>query len=622
MEVVVRDLSVTVITNNKQVKTLLDGVSFTAEKGDVVALMGPSGAGKTTLLNRLVGRGINGQVTGSITCGRRPIEEVRTRIGYVTQDDIMYEQLTPRENLTFAAAFLNADGAGSPADRGNTVENVLKRLRLENSADTIVGTAGLVKGISGGERKRTNVAMSLLSSPSVLLLDEPTSGLDAKMAEELMTDVSVIAGQGCTVIATIHQPSDAVFEKFAKVLLLDFGHVAYFGRLDGLRSHIVSLHFPVKERMPLPELLLDILEVPEGTLEVKEHRDRLSALKASSLIVENADTALDDTVGQSKRLGWCGQFCTLLRRNAIVIRRTKFLTVVRFMQTALSTAIVSWIFVQLGKDMVGVNSRIFSSFLLVFAQFLFALLGVANTFPSERCIFFREAQDRWYHPTAFYLAKITIDTVMQSVFPLLVLIIGYPLIGLNTQTLSRPVYFYIIMVLISNCGAAVGLTVSAAVSNVSTALSVLPGLVMPQMLLCGIFVRTQDLPQPFNALSHVIIMRFGLQAVVTNEFTCDTNAACDMSWRKSGGDACSESPCDFCCTNADLEKTGGVCPVLSCLDAQRFIGLDIEEMWPAGDTQEDTVGWNILALLVCLVFVRILGLVVLLVSYRRSAKSG
>ena len=115
------------------------------------------------------------------------------------------------------------------------VESVIEKLNLKKCADTVVGSPGLVRGISGGERKRTNVALSLLGSPSLLLLDEPTSGLDSKMSDSLMRDVKQITEQGCTVVATIHQPSEAVFMRFDKVLLLETGRATWLG-LNSFRS--------------------------------------------------------------------------------------------------------------------------------------------------------------------------------------------------------------------------------------------------------------------------------------------------------------------------------------------------------------------------------------------------
>ena len=139
-------------------------------------------------------------------------------------------------------------GAGSQAIKNKTrephssccfspsqVDSVIEKLSLKKCADTVVGSPGLVRGISGGERKRTNVALSLLGSPSLLLLDEPTSGLDSKMSDSLMRDVKQITEQGCTVVATTHQPSEAVFTRFDKVLLLETGRATWLG-LNSFRS--------------------------------------------------------------------------------------------------------------------------------------------------------------------------------------------------------------------------------------------------------------------------------------------------------------------------------------------------------------------------------------------------
>jgi len=619
MRVGVEELTVSV-AGKGGARKLLQDVSFLVEPGEVAALMGPSGAGKTTLLNRVVGRGITGEVSGRITYSGHSIDKIRSRIGYVTQDDIMYETLTPRENLNFTAAFVQ--GRASAQQQREAVEAVLHKLRLVKCADTVVGSPGLVKGVSGGERKRTNVAMSLLGKPQLLLLDEPTSGLDATMAAELMADVSAIAKTGCTVIATIHQPSEAVFEAFTKVLLLDAGRLAYFGPVLGLRQKLGGLGFATPEQKPLPELLLEILEHPreDSTAADREaHATRLTNLRNASE-ASQVDTAPTMELLLTQRLGPCGQLRVLFWRGLLNLRRSKVLTVVRTMQTVLSAALIGWIFVQLEHDIAGVNTRIFAAFLLVFTQLLFAVLGVVNTFPAERAVFLREAQDRWYSPAAFYLSKVVIDTVMQALFPVLVTAIGYPLIGLNTGKAERIVYFYLIIALCANCGAAMGFAVSAAVSNVSTALAIAPGMIMPQMLLSGIFIRTDDLPEPFKSLSYIMLTRYALNAAVTNEFTCETDDACTDAWRR-GGD-CADSPCDFCCTDEEQAISGGVCPVITCEDALRFVGLDSDHIWPAGETSEDTIAYNVLGLLVLMVCFRMLGLLLLLLSYRKAARSG
>lgn len=672
MDVTVRDLTVSVAKQDKKEdssKVLLKDVCFHAAPSELVALMGPSGAGKTTLLNQLVGQGTKGlKTSGNIRFGEnhevtgcestvanrgstgpsQDVNGVRSQVGYVTQDDIMYESLTPRENLNFAACFLQA--GSTAAERASSVDMVLEKLHLQSCADTVVGTPGLVKGISGGERKRTNVAMSLLGLPALMLLDEPTSGLDAKMAYELMADLSAVAEQGCTIIATIHQPSEACFQHFTKVLLLSAGRVAYFGPVKGLADRLTTLGFQMPERVPLPEVLLDILEVSAED-KAEEHTARLQALFDASepmplteeqvmarvssggaglnSMAVNApadpvddEAAADDNAAKPdrlvQRLGFCGQIVVLTRRNVLSLRRNKVLTVVRIMQTIMSTILISWIFVQLPGDLTGVRSRLFGTFMLGIAQMLFAMIGVVNTFPAERAIFLRESQDRWYHPVSYYLSTVVIDSIMQCCFPIFVLI-GYFLIGLNSSV-ERVLVFYVTLCVLSNAGSATGFIVSASVSNVAAGLSIAPGLMMPNLLLAGVFLPVNALPQPFRVLSYLSIARYALQALIFNEFTCEVDTACGPAQRMLNGEACANSPCNFCCSATDVLTTGGVCPVVTCDDALMFLKMELDEAWPTGDTTGEAVLHNLLALLVVTILFRMLGLVALLIAYRRAVK--
>lgn len=637
MNVSVENLSVSVIIDDSSCwcwkkgrnygatkKFLLQGVSFVVRPGDVVALLGPSGAGKTTLLNRLVGRGIIGEVVGRVSYNGASVEKARSRIGYVTQDDIMYETLTPRQNLLFTAEFLK--GRASKQQRTAAVEEVMDRLRLTKCKDTVVGVPGIVKGISGGERKRTNVAMSLLGNPSLLLMDEPTSGLDSKMADELMKDVAQIAQQGCTVIATIHQPSEAVFENFRQVILLDAGRIAYYGPVEGLRAKLSAFGFHTPERTPLPELLLDILVLPpEGSDQRLEHTDKLSKLMDSR---PRAHTAMKQQFSEMtdardfQRVGFCRQLSILCVRTALVVRRSKLLTFVRFMQTVMSSVLVSWIFVQVPKDLFGVRRRLFVTFFLVFTQLLFGLLGVVNTFPGERAVFLREVQDRWYHPAAFYFSKVFVDTLMQSFFPIFMALISYWFVGLNNATAGHFFVFYVICAIATNIGSSMGFIVSASVSSVNTGLSIAPGMIMPQLLLCGLFIEIDDLPQPFHSISYIVPTRYIVQAVVNNEFRCEVPDTCIPSMKFNNLSLCGYSPCEYCCTKEQKMVAGGVCPVLTCDDALRYLKLDGDRIWPSGDTVAETVGFNILALLILLAFFRLQGMTALIIAYKRAAKRG
>ena len=237
-----RSLSYEVKARKKSTKQILSGVSGHASPGEVLAIMGSSGAGKTTLLNVLSGRANRGATRGEVTVNGHAVRDrdaFRRVVAFVTQDDLMLETQTPREVLQFSAA-LRLPNSLSAAARASVVEAIILVLHLEKAADTVVGTPDK-GGISGGERKRTNIGAELVTNPSLLFVDEPTSGLDAFTAAQVMATLKELAATGKTVASTIHQPASEIFETFDNLMLLHQGTVAYFGKADASLDHFGAL---------------------------------------------------------------------------------------------------------------------------------------------------------------------------------------------------------------------------------------------------------------------------------------------------------------------------------------------------------------------------------------------
>jgi len=219
----------------------LDGI---ARPGEVLALMGPSGSGKTSLLSALAGRGRFARREGVTTFAGRPLDAAaRRRVGYVSQDDLLYPSLTVYETLRYTA-LLKLPRSMSLEAKLERVEAVLVALGLRSCRDTVVGEAGAAgggaagasgaRGVSGGERRRVSVGVELLLNPSVLFLDEPTSGLDATTALRLVHTLKTLAVDGRTVVMTIHQPGSRLFQELDRVLLLSHGRTVYQG--EGSRA--------------------------------------------------------------------------------------------------------------------------------------------------------------------------------------------------------------------------------------------------------------------------------------------------------------------------------------------------------------------------------------------------
>ncbi|MFT3739971.1 MAG: ATP-binding cassette domain-containing protein [Breznakibacter sp.] len=211
-------------------------LGFSVKSGELMAIMGGSGSGKTTLMNVLIGflKPTKGNVVlNNLDIHRHP-NLVKGYIGYVPQDDALINDLTAYQNL-----FYNANlclGHLDKEELTNKVDDLLKELGLYEIRNLKVGSP-LEKVISGGQRKRLNIAMELIRDPKILFLDEPTSGLSSSDSENIMQLLKTSTFQGKLIIINIHQPSSDIFKLFDQLLFIDQdGYPVYFGRA----AHVMS----------------------------------------------------------------------------------------------------------------------------------------------------------------------------------------------------------------------------------------------------------------------------------------------------------------------------------------------------------------------------------------------
>lgn len=175
---------------------ILDSVSGSLPSGGITAILGPSGAGKSSLLNVLAGRSAtrgSTRITGSVLFDGVIIDPVnfRRNISYVMQDDALVPTETPREAIYFSASLRTNF---NEEHKQRLVSNMLKDLNLTGCADVMIG-GGMIKGISGGQRKRTSIAVELVTRPRLVFLDEPTSGLDSESSLSCMKLMKFVAGK-------------------------------------------------------------------------------------------------------------------------------------------------------------------------------------------------------------------------------------------------------------------------------------------------------------------------------------------------------------------------------------------------------------------------------------------
>ncbi|MCC7050925.1 MAG: ATP-binding cassette domain-containing protein, partial [Bacteroidia bacterium] len=200
----------------------LHNLNFREESGKLIGIMGGSGAGKSTLLNILNGN--DTPTSGEILINGFNLHTEKDKlegvIGYVSQDDLLIEELTVFENLFYNAKLCFADY--SDEHISILVNKLLQELGLSETANLKVGSP-LEKTISGGQRKRLNIGLELIREPSVMFVDEPTSGLSSRDSENIMDLLKELALKGKLVFVVIHQPSSDIFKMFDKLLILDLG---------------------------------------------------------------------------------------------------------------------------------------------------------------------------------------------------------------------------------------------------------------------------------------------------------------------------------------------------------------------------------------------------------------
>jgi ABC-type multidrug transport system ATPase subunit len=196
--------------------------TFKEESGRLIGIMGGSGSGKSTLLNVLNGNYApsSGEIKiNGIDLYKSP-EKLEGVIGFVPQDDLLIEELTVFENLFYNAklCFGNYDDEKII----DLVDKVLYSIGLQQAKDLKVGSP-LAKTISGGQRKRLNIALELIREPAILFVDEPTSGLSSNDSEVIMDLLKILALKGKLIYVVIHQPSSDIYKMFDQLIILDVG---------------------------------------------------------------------------------------------------------------------------------------------------------------------------------------------------------------------------------------------------------------------------------------------------------------------------------------------------------------------------------------------------------------
>jgi ABC-2 type transport system ATP-binding protein len=201
-------------------RTVVDRVSMTIEKGEIVGFLGPNGSGKTTTIRMICGLltpdAGSGTVLGLDVL--KESREIKRRVGYMTQKFSFYEDLTIRENLEFVARLYEL------RPRGTHVDRTLEQLGLTTRAGQLAGT------LSGGWKQRLALAACIMHEPDLLLLDEPTAGVDPKARREFWDEIHLLAADGLTVLVSTHYMDEA--ERCHRINYISYGRLLAAGTVD------------------------------------------------------------------------------------------------------------------------------------------------------------------------------------------------------------------------------------------------------------------------------------------------------------------------------------------------------------------------------------------------------
>ena len=492
----------------------LRAVSGLAVGGQMIAVMGPSGCGKSTLLGTMIG-------TVPITSGAIKINDadlvslVRQNprlLGFVPQDDISFDTLTVSENLRYGARLRLPDPTKSELD--SCVSNVLDEVDLADRASVVVGGVNK-KTLSGGQRRRLNLALELLTPKSLLLLDEPTSGLSSGDSERILRILRARADTGALVLVVIHQPSAALFRLFDRLLLLDRGgFTAFYGDPLHARPYLEQVA-PVPSASDAEEVdpgsLLAALEAPVKQVDGRSEERRMfepEYWKARfdwfrrTHLSPTLAPELNPPPGDASLHGWFLRQVGVLFERSAKCKLRDYSSLVALLGAAIALGVIIGRILcyssQKDSSLLRYND-LFTSF--PFLSSIVALfIGMSSSITEvlrERPILRRER-----------LLKVSLSLWLTAKFFTLVLtnfvpIMLYTLISMLLLQVPESIVSYLLYFwLISAVGVALGLAISS-VPDISSAgaTTLLPLVLVPQLVLAG-----AD-PFKFGDLQHLVFFK-------------------------------------------------------------------------------------------------------------------
>lgn len=519
----------------------LHNFTFTLRSGEFVAIMGGSGAGKTTLMSIL--NGSMAPQKGSLTINGRPLygetDELKKYIGFVPQDDLLIAELTVYQNLYYTARFCFDNM--SEREICERVDKTLSDLDLVHIKDLKVGSP-LKKTISGGQRKRLNIALELIRHPSILFLDEPTSGLSSADSEKVIHLLKEQTYRGRMVVVNIHQPSSDIYKLFDRLWILDAGGYPIY---DGNPIEAPSVFKTVANYAEAetsicqycgninPEVMFEIID--DRRLDNDGHKTEVRKIRPQEWHEMHLERAAEQIAQQDqhaaertdipktsqRRPGWFKQLYIYLERNVKAKLTDRQFLAIALLEAPMLALIVGALTRYAGDNGYTVfdNKNLLSYFFMAIIVSIFLGMSIcAEEIFKDKLLLKRERFLQLSH-SAYITSKIVQTAVIVAVQSLLFLLVGNTMLGLSDLWLE----WWLVLFATGLLSGIIGLLLSQSLSSIVAIYITIPILLIPQILLCGVVVTFDDLnphSQTRNVpfIGEVIPSRWAYEAIAVTVF--------------------------------------------------------------------------------------------------------
>ncbi len=519
----------------------LQNINIAEQGGKLIGLMGASGSGKSTLLNVLNGseKPSSGRViVNSIDIHEHP-EKVEGVIGYVPQDDLLIEELSVFENLYYAAKL--CFDQYTEKEIIELVIRVLANLGLTEIRNLKVGSP-LHKTISGGQRKRLNIALELLREPTLLFVDEPTSGLSSRDSENIMDLLKELSLRGKMVFVVIHQPSSDIFKMFDTLVIMDVGgfQIYYGNPIESVLYFRDIINAANKSQGACPECgninpeqIFSIIE----TRVVNEYGRLTNTRKVSAgqwyqyfkqkIKIAKIDQVEDTLPVLQEIPNWMKQFRVFVTRDVLAKIANKQYLYINLLEAPVLSFFIAFMVKYFDRTVDGepVYSFFHNSnipvyfFMSVVVALFFGLTMSAEEIFRDRKILKRE---EFLHlsRSSYLVSKVSVMFTISAIQTMLFIFIGNSILEIPLSELR----YWIILFSCSCFANMLGLNISAAFDSAVTIYILIPLLVIPQLLLSGVVISFDKFnpkvgkPIGVPLIGEVMASRWAFEAFMVTQF--------------------------------------------------------------------------------------------------------